>query len=93
LLATKSVEDEVPNGGDMAGRGVGDRLAARVGDLNVSAATVVDAFIAGDEFPALHPAEVVREAALFPIEGSLEFVRTQPPIGRLGELHQHVIVR
>jgi hypothetical protein len=51
-----------------------------------------EAPLAGHQAAILHPAQVLRQAALLPAQQPAEFERPQPAFGRLREMGQDLVV-
>jgi hypothetical protein len=87
------VEDQPPDGGHMPGRRRLDRRAARPGQHDHRSPPVAGTVLPGDEPPAGHAGQQVREPALLPVQGEPELERAELAVGRLAELHEHFVLR
>src|SRR5580693_4243304 len=92
LLAVHLVEDQPPDGGYMPGRRGFDRRAARGGQHDVRAAPVTGTVLPDDEPASAHARQHVRESALLPVQGQAELERAELALGRLAELHEHLVL-
>src|SRR3954453_10066297 len=71
LLWRHALEKEAANRVDVSGCGSIDGVATGFGEHDVGTAPIRSALLAGDQFAALHPAEVVGQSPRLPFEGSL----------------------
>src|ERR1700693_6144320 len=66
--------------------------AARGGQHDVRAAPVTGTVLPGDEPAPAHARQHVREPALLPVQGQAELERAELALGRLAELHEHLVL-
>src|SRR6202044_2080772 len=52
-----------------------------------------DAFAAQHETAALHPGQLMRQAALLPVQRLADLEWPKPAFRRLAELHKHLVLR
>jgi hypothetical protein len=83
----------VPDGCYVPGRRGLDSLPARPGHRDQRAPPVAGTVLPGEEPAAEHAGEQVRKPALLPVQGAAELDRPQLAVGRLGELHEDLVLR
>src|SRR4051812_22555308 len=69
-----------------------DQVAALRGDRDGSPTLVGETSVAGDQAPILHPAQVLGQAALLPVQQTAEFERPQSALGCLREMGEDLVV-
>ena len=92
LGRSELVNQGVADVGDVLRGCRGDQIAPVGGDLDDRTPLIGQAPRPGDQVTVLHPAQVLGQAALLPVQQSAELVRPQPAVGCFGEMGQDLVV-
>src|SRR4051794_38573371 len=92
LVGVETIDEAVPDGDQVQRGGRLEGGQSLVGEHRLLAATVLGAGLLGDEAPLDHRVDLIRDAAGREPQRGGQLAHAQPAAGRLGQMHQDVVV-